>query len=307
MNKILVSPSSFGQCGLRPIEILKENGFEVIENPYGRKLTEAETKELANDVIGVVAGIENYDKEVLDHLSTLQCISRVGVGVDSIDLEYAKEKGVEVLNTPNGPTHAVAELSIALAFDLLRQVSYSDRMMRKGQWKKSIGRLIDKKKVGIIGLGRIGKAVATLYKALGCQVFAYDLFPDIEWCKTNDVHLKSMNDLLRESEIISIHVSSPSDGKAMIGEGEFSILRSDVILINLARGGVMDESYLYKFLQENPNANAALDVFGVEPYSGELLDLENIVFTPHLGSYAKEAKLGMEIQAVENLIEFLGS
>ena len=122
MHSILTSPSSFGQINNEPFDILKNNGFEIINNPYGRKLTEDEIIELARGSIGIVAGVEPITARVIDALSELKCISRVGVGMDSIDLEYAKSKGIIVVNTPNGPTRAVAEFSLSLTLSLLRKI-----------------------------------------------------------------------------------------------------------------------------------------------------------------------------------------
>jgi D-3-phosphoglycerate dehydrogenase len=305
MHKILVSPSSFGECGLEPFDLLKEVGFEIIPNPYGRKLSEDEIIEHASDITGVVAGVETYSRRVLDSLKYLKCISRVGVGVDSINLNYAKEKGVEVLITPEGPTQAVAELSLGLAMNLLRRISISDRNIRDGIWKKEVGNLLVNKTVGIIGLGRIGKRTATLYKALGCKVVAFDKFPDATWMESNEVQSVSLEQLCGDSEIITIHVPGMDNGKPLIASPELQTMKPATIIINLSRGGVVDEHDLFTYLKANPDSFAALDVFNKEPYTGPLITLDNIVLTPHLGSYAKEAKLNMEIDAVKNLIEFL--
>jgi D-3-phosphoglycerate dehydrogenase len=305
MHKILVSPSSFGECGSEPLELLKARGYEVILNPYGRKLSENEIIALASDITGVVAGVETYNEKILDKLTNLRCISRVGVGVDSINLAYAKEKGIEVLITPEGPTQAVAELSIGLAIDQLRRISVSDRRIRSGIWKKEIGNLINGKTVGIIGLGRIGKRTATLYKALGCHLIAFDKYPDLIWMEENEVSNVSFDQLLKTADIISIHVPGTEDGIPLISRSELEITKTGVIIINLSRGGVVDEMNLYEYLKNNPLSFAALDVFNIEPYNGPLAELENVILTPHLGSYASEAKLGMEIDAVKNLVEYL--
>lgn len=305
MTKVLLSPSSIGQCGSQPMDLLLKNGYEIIPNPFGRKLTPEETIELAKDAAGVVAGVETYDKSVLDSLPNLKCISRVGVGMDSIDLDYAKERGVIIKNTPFGPTKAVAELSIALAMSLLRNIGFSDRSIRAGVWKKSIGNLIEDKEVGILGLGRIGKATAKKYQALGCRVSAYDLYPDEEWMSENGVLPKSFNEVLKNSDLISIHVPGGGSVGAVIGRAELEIVKPNVVLINLARGGVVDEAALFDFLKKNDLAKAALDVFSEEPYSGPLTELENVVLTPHLGSYALEGKLAMEVDAVKNLMDTL--
>jgi D-3-phosphoglycerate dehydrogenase len=304
MNKILVSPSSFGECGSEPLDLLKKAGYEVVLNPYGRKLAEFETISLGLDVIGVVAGVETYNKHILEQLTQLKCISRVGVGIDSIDLDYTRKKNIELCITPNGPTQAVAELSLSLALNLLRRVGVSDRRIRQGVWKKETGNLILGKKVGIIGLGRIGKTTALIYKALGCSIIAYDKYADTKWMEENEVSNESFENVIKNADIISIHVPGLDNGKPLFNETELNNLKPGIILINLSRGGVVNEKALFTHLKNNPENFAALDVFITEPYKGELTELENVLLTPHLGSYAKEAKLGMEIDAVKNLLDF---
>jgi D-3-phosphoglycerate dehydrogenase len=301
--KILISPSSFGQCGDKPIRMLEERGFEVIINPYGRKLTEEETIELGKNCLGIVAGVENYNCKVLGELSSLRVISRVGVGIDAIDLECAKEKEIIIRNTPDGPTRAVAELTLALVMNLLRKVSLSDRRIRNGVWKKEIGNLIQNKVVGIIGLGRIGKAVAEIFKALGAKITAYDLYPDYDWAKAEDVNLVDMNTLLTKSDIITLHL--PRTEKPLFTTKEFELMKDSAYLINIARGGVVDEEALFNALNKGLIKGAAVDVFMKEPYDGKLKELDNVILTPHLGSYACESKLQMEIDAVINLLEEL--
>ena len=302
MTKVLLSPSSFGQCGLEPINIIKQQGFEVVYNPYGRKLSENEVIELAKDCIGIVAGVEPLTKKVIDALSSLKCISRVGVGMDSVDLEYAKQKGVVVVNTPDGPTRGVAELTLAMTLSLLRRIPQADADMKKEQWKKQIGNLIFEKQIGIIGLGRIGRMVAELFRGIGNPVIGYDLFPDKEWAKNKGVELKSFVEVVSQADILSLHIPANMDKTPVIGSKEINQMKSHAFLINLARGGVVDEEALYQSLKLNKIAGAAIDVFSREPYNGPLCELDNVVLTPHLGSYAIEGKLQMEIDAVNNLI-----
>lgn len=305
MNKVLVSPSSFGQCGIEPIQLLKENGFEIIINPYGRKLTETETIELGKDAIGIVAGVENLNKNVIDKLPNLRCISRVGVGMDSVDIEYANSKGINVVNTPDGPTRAVAELSVGLTMNLLRSISKADKNIKNQIWKKEIGYLIQDKIVGILGFGRIGRETAKLFQALGTKVIAYDLYPDIDFAKKYDIKIVMKEELFSESDIISIHVPGNKDKTAIVTKKELLLMKKNSFLVNVSRGGVVDEDDLYDILKNNQISGAACDVFTVEPYNGKLLELDNIILTPHLGSYAEEAKLKMEIDSVKNLINVL--
>lgn len=305
MNNILVSPSSFGQCGLEPLNLLIENKFEVISNPYGRKLTEDQVIKLASDCTGVVAGVEIYNKKVLDKLVNLKCISRVGVGMDNVDLEYAKQKGITVVNTPDGPTRAVAELTLAMTMSLLRRIPQANANLKQKKWKKEIGNLLFGKKIGIIGLGRIGRMVAEQFRSLGNQVIGFDLDPDSNWAQHNGVLLSDMDTLLKEADIITLHIPGNADRTPVIGPSKLSKCKAGAFLINAARGGVVDEDALYQALKLNKLKGAAVDVFSKEPYNGPLCELDNAILTPHLGSYASEGKLQMEIDAVKNLIQAL--
>ncbi len=305
MNKVLTSPSSMGQVGLEPFDLLKKNGYEVINNPYGRKLTEDEVIELAKDCIGIVAGVEPLTPKVMDALPRLKCISRVGVGMDSVDLEYAKKKGITVVNTPDGPTRGVAELTLAMALSLLRKIPQADAALKQKQWKKQIGNLILDKKIGIIGLGRIGRMVAELFRGIKNPVIGFDLYPDENWAKENGVELASFDEVLQTSDVITLHIPGNKDKTPVIGDNELSLMKDSAFLVNIARGGVVDEDALYNALLKGKLTGAAVDVFSQEPYTGKLCELENIVLTPHLGSYASEGKLQMEIDACQNLIDVL--
>jgi D-3-phosphoglycerate dehydrogenase len=303
--KILTSPSSFGQVGNEPVDLLVQNGYEVINNPYGRKLTEDEVIELAADCIGIVAGVEPLTAKVMDALPKLKCISRVGIGMDSVDLSYAAKKGIIVTNTPDGPTRAVAELTLAMTLALLRKIPQAHYDLKNKVWKKQVGNLVLNKVVGVVGLGRIGKLVSQLFRGIGNPVIGYDPYADKEWALNNGVEITDMETLLAKADILTIHVPGNEDGSAVIGVNELSMMKSGSFLINISRGGIVDEDALYNSLVANKLAGAAIDVFSTEPYAGPLCDLDNVVLTPHLGSYAEEGKLLMEIDAVKNLINTL--
>ena len=304
-KKVIITPSSFGKCGNQPIELLEKNKFEIILNPFGRKMTSDEVIKYGEGCIGIIAGVESLNSKVLTSLSALRCISRVGVGIDNIDLECANELGITVKFIPNVATQAVAELTIGLMFDVLRKISFRDREIRKGNWNKEMGFLFKDKKIGIIGLGRIGKTVAYLSRALGAVVFATDINPDINWAKKNKVKIVKFNDIFKESNIISIHISSSPNNLSFIGKKELSQMKKGSYLINLSRGGIVDEEALYYALKNNNIAGAAVDVFNQEPYNGKLKSLDNVVLSSHVGSYAKESRLKMEMESVKNLIDTL--
>lgn len=291
-----------GQCGSEPFDLLRKNGFEVINNPYGRKLTEDEVIELAKDCIGIVAGVEPLTARVMDDLPHLKCISRVGIGMDNVDLEYAKQKGIVVCNTPEGPTRGVAELTLAMTLSLLRRIPQADANLKQHKWKKQIGNLLLDKKIGVIGLGRIGKLVAELFRSLKNPVIGYDPFVNEAWAKENNVTIVSFEEILKQADIVTLHVPGNKDKTPVLGAEEIKMMKDGAFLINISRGGVVDEAALYDALKNGKLTGAAIDVFTQEPYNGPLCELDNIIMTPHLGSYAKEGKLQMEIDAVINFI-----
>ena len=305
MMKVLTSPSSMGQCGSEPFDLLRENGYEIINNPYGRKLTEDEGIEIAKDCVGIVAGVEPLTARVMDALPQLKCISRVGVGMDSVDVEYAKKKGIIVCNTPEGPTRGVAELTLAMTLSLLRKIPQADAAMHQHQWKKKIGNLFLDKTVGVIGLGRIGRLVSELFRGLKNPVIGYDPYANREWAEQNGVEIKSFKEVLGEADIVTLHIPGNKDKSPVLTAEELSWMKDGAFLINIARGGVVDEDALYAALKSGKLAGAAVDVYTKEPYDGPLCDLDNIILTPHLGSYAKEGKLKMEVDACQNLIDAL--
>jgi D-3-phosphoglycerate dehydrogenase len=305
--KVLLSPSSFGDCGDDPVDLLRENGYEVVPNPYGRRLTAQEVVDLAAGCIAIVAGVEPLNAEVLRQLPSLKCISRVGVGMQNVDLDAAGELGIAVRNTPDGPTRPVAELTLALALALLRRVPQADHNLRNGIWQKEMGNLLYGKTVGVIGAGRIGRCAAELFLGVGCQVVVADPAPEQAWLGSHGIELLPLDDLLARSDIVSLHLSLPSESGPILGPSEFERMKPTAYLLNLARGDALDENALHEALVSGGIAGAALDVFTDEPYSGKLTGLDQVVLTPHIGSYAKEARLAMEVQAVQNLLDVLSN
>ena len=299
MKKIAISTTSFAKYNNCPLNLCTEKGYEVVLNPHGRKVRPDELIELAKDAVGLIAGTESITEEVLVKLPSLKVISRCGAGIDNVNLDATKRLGVRVFNTPGAPTLAVAELTVGLILDLLRKVSQMDRDMRNKQWKKRMGNLLRDKRVGIKGFGRVGKKVAVLLKPFGCEIAYADPFVEDGLLGHRCLRLE---DLLRWADIITIHISV---SEKLIGEKEFQLIRKGAYLVNTSRGGVVDESIMYKYLKSGYLAGAALDVFEEEPYTGPLKELDNVILTPHIGSYAKEARIEMERQAVMNLLKGL--
>ena len=298
--KIVITTSSFATYDSSPLDELGKNQIDYTINPYGRKLTKDEVIDLAKDADGLVAGTEPLNEGVLQNLPELKVISRCGAGLDNVDLEKAKELNIKVFSTPYGPTLAVAELTLGLMLDLLRKITAMDRELRKGLWKKQMGNLLTGKKVGIWGFGRIGQKVAQVLTPLGVEIAYYDI-RTVEGA----IPLMSKNELLLWADIITLHCSANADGKHAIGEAELKLMKDNAWLINASRGGLVNETALYSALQKGNLAGAALDGFENEPYTGPLCELDNVILTPHIGSYAKEGRIQMEMQAVRNLINGL--
>ena len=303
--KILISTSSFAQFDDSPLKLLRENNIQYELNPYGRTLTKPEVNQLLEGKIGIVAGTEILDKEIMERFSDLRVISRVGVGMDSVDLQTAAAQNIKVFCTPDGPTQAVAELTLGLILNLMRQISAQDRMIRNQRWKKVMGSLLQGKKIGILGLGKIGKRVATLAKAFGCSVVAYDVKPDIKWCEDNGVLSLKLTDLLASSDIVTIHLPLLESTRNLINHTALSRMKSSALLVQVSRGGIVDESAVCDALKAKKLAGAAFDVFDSEPYVGPLTEFDNVILSPHIGSYARESRIEMEIEAVTHLINAL--
>jgi D-3-phosphoglycerate dehydrogenase len=304
--KIVISSSSFGKVDGSAIETLKKAGFTAVLNQYNRKPTEEEFIELMDkDIVGLIAGTEKITEKVLQNATSLKVISRYGVGLDNIDLEAAKRRGIIVCTTPDAPTQAVAELTLALILNLYRGIGEVDRNLRSDKWTPLMGRLLSGKTLGIIGLGRIGKALVKLVQPFELKIMGHEPYPDSDFVSFYRVELSSLEKLLSESDIISLHVPLTDETYHLIDKKELALMKIGAIIVNTARGSLIDEGALIEALEKGLIGGAALDVFENEPYHGKLKDFDNVLLTPHIGTYAKETRIKMEREAVENLLNVL--
>jgi D-3-phosphoglycerate dehydrogenase / 2-oxoglutarate reductase len=302
---ILISTSSFGRQDRQPLDVLEASGVRYQLNPYGRKLKPEETMALLEGVDGLIAGTELLDRHILEQAHRLKVISRVGTGLDNVDLAAAQELDIQVYNTPDAHVDAVAELTLAGMLDVLRQVSYADRQVRQGQWNKPMGLLLRGKTIGIIGLGRIGKAVVRLLQPFGVTVLAYEPYPDHDFAQQYGVAFYGLEDVLGQADVVSLHLSYSAANRNLLDAPRLAQMKPGAFLVNCARGGLVDEDALYEALGDGRLSGAFVDTFAQEPYQGPLAELENIVLTTHIGSYAAEVRLRMEMEAVENLVKGL--
>ncbi len=303
MKKILITTSSFDLTNFKENETLIKEKFDLQLNPFGKKMTEDQINNLLDEnVIAMIAGTEPLTESVLSKAKSLKVIVRCGIGMDNVDMNIAKKMGIQVFNTPDAPTRSVAELTLAHILSLLRRIAESDKMIRGGEWKPLMGSLLHEQTVGVIGYGRIGKMVSKLLLAFGAKVLVYDIFANEN---TDEVSFVNKEQILKESDIITLHMPYSAENHHFIDNSAFSIIKNSAIIVNVSRGGLIDDVALYKAIKGKKIAGAALDCFEEEPYNGPLINFENVLLTAHMGSYAKQSRIQQEVDSCNTLIRGL--
>lgn len=293
---IQVTTSTFGTHAPELLPRITTAGFEVRLNPYGRRLTKPEAIDLFDvAVVGVLAGLEPLDRDVLSG-SSLKVVSRVGSGLANVDLEAAADLGITVCSTPDGPTTAVAELTLGALLSLLRNISDMNVALHNGEWSKIVGRELRDRKVAVLGLGRIGSRVAELCLAFGATVYGIDPTP---FAVPPGVVLSGLEQALDRVDVLCVHASGED---CLIGATEIARMPPGSLLLNASRGGVVGEEAVRSALQSGHLGGAWLDVFVDEPYTGPLAHMSETLLTPHVGSYTQETRRRMETLAVDNLL-----
>ncbi|NLW01231.1 MAG: phosphoglycerate dehydrogenase [Clostridiales bacterium] len=306
--KILVSATTFSrEITPEAWEALERFATDIVVNPYDRPLTENELIELLEGVDGFIAGVDNISAEVIAHApDSLKVISRYGVGYDQVDIKACGQRGIIVTNTPEVNAESVADLAFGLMLSVARKIVLADRQTRQGGWPKTTGIELYNKTLGIIGLGAIGKRVARRAKGFSMKVLAYDPWIDESYCEQHQITISSFEDILSCSDFISLHMPLTADTRHIINSETINRMKDGVILINTARGGLIDEQAVYSALKSGKLGGFGLDVFEVEPPGSSLFfELDNTVVTPHMASSTNEAINGMGKQAVQNLIDVL--
>jgi D-3-phosphoglycerate dehydrogenase len=304
--KVVITPRTFGKMDPTPMEMLQERGYELTLNTSGRVLEEEELINLLEDADGLIVGLDPVTEKVLKSAKKLKVISKFGVGIDNIDLDAATRMGILVTNTPGANSSAVAELAFGLMLDLARHISESDRSIRRGQWKSYRGFELNGKTLGIIGTGRIGRELAKRARCFNMLLICHDIEEDHDWASQIGAKYLPLHDVLKNSDIVSLHIPLNNETYHIISAPELQMMREGAILINTARGGLIDENALYEALKDNQLAGAGLDVLETEPpEDSPLMDLENVVLTSHIGAHTVEANRAMGIMASQNVIEAL--
>jgi len=306
MPKALITTVPFGDKNHLPIELLEAAGIEYLINPVGRKLKEDELAEMVSDFDVLIAGTEPITEKVLNSASRLKLISRVGIGLDSVDLLAARRRGVLVSYTPDAPAPAVAELTFGLMLSLLRSVHIANAQIHRGEWHRNFGRRIEEVSIGVIGIGRIGRQLLDLLVGFSPQrVLVNDLMPDFHSAHKLNLEWTDKETIYKEADIITLHVPLTNSTRNMIRYEQLRTMKPDVLLINTSRGGIINEHDLARILEEGYLGGAAIDVFEKEPYSGQLSKIEKCLLTSHMGSMSIDCRTRMEIEATEEAIRYL--
>lgn len=303
MNKapVAITIRSFDQYG-RAMKKLNDE-FEIVYiNSTGLRLSENDLMSALKNAEYVIAGTEVFSKKVIEASTNLKVISRVGVGIDNIDLTTAENLRISILNTPDAPGLSVAEHTLALLLTILKNIPKYNNQMRSGNSTVEPGLMLSGKTVGIVGLGRIGYRVATMLAALGCTIHYYDPYiqsnPPSKW-----IGMSSLENLVNSVEVVSLHTAPQKEGTAIFDNRIFAQCKKGVIVINTARGSLIDEKALANALDAGIVTAAGLDVFPTDPYEGELLKYPQVIVTPHVASNTIESRQQMEMEAVEHIID----
>ncbi|RHX91197.1 dehydrogenase [Leptospira yasudae] len=310
LNKIFISTYPFGFYDPQPMEILNETGWEIITNPLKRKLTPLEVSEFAKDVDGIIAGTEDL-APLIHKNKNLKIISRVGIGLDSVPLNLCKERGIAVAYTPDAVTMAVVELTIGLMVSVTRKVFLAHHELKAGGWSRFTGKRLGESTIGIIGAGRVGLNVIRILSEFKPKMILINDLKDkkkevSELLDSKKVSYRFVEkeEIYSASDVVSLHIPLSHKTKNLIGKKELNLFSKDSFLINTARGGIVNESDLYDALKSSRIGGAAIDVFEIEPYKGNLMELDNIILTQHMGSCSYDCRLLMERGSAEEIIRF---
>lgn len=303
--KIVVTPRGFAKCGLHNVKKIEDAGFTLEYNDTGLAYTKEEFYEKTSDADGVIVGVETVDKDYIDAHPKLKAIVKFGVGTDNIDVDYCSKKGIFVGRTVGSNSRSVAETAMSFIFADSKNLYESISDTRAKGWSKMTGYEIGGKVIGIVGLGAIGKKVAQMSSALGMEVLVYD-----PYLTDSEVGVfVSFEELLKRSDFVSLHIPLTAQTVDFITLKELELMKDTAVLINTARGGIVNEKDLYSALKNNIIKAAYFDVLSSEPPQKDepLMTLNNFYLTPHIASRSKEAEKNTADMATEFIIKALES
>jgi D-3-phosphoglycerate dehydrogenase len=305
--RLLVTPTSYGKNDARLKTELEAQVSEVIYNPTGKPLSSIEVAQLLPGIDGYIAGLDAIDANALKTADQLKVICRYGVGVDNVDLDAAREKGIIVTNTPGANSVSVAELALGLILALARQIPDAVEAVHQGKWPRYSGISLEGKTIGILGLGAIGKQLARRLKGFDCKILAFDPYADAAFANENQIELSSMEEVIVKSDFLSLHLPLLPETRGLVNDTFLNRMKQGSFLINTSRGEVVDEDALLRALQSSHIKGAGLDAFTVEPPDPKnpLLNLPQVIATPHLGAQTDGATSNMGWFAMRDCLAVL--
>jgi D-3-phosphoglycerate dehydrogenase len=306
-DKVLVTATNYSKYCAPAKALLESRGFEIVENEFGRPMTFEELKERVPEVCAVVVGVDTWNERVFELAPKLKIMGRFGIGVDNIDLAAAKKHGIKVMNARGVNADSVAEYTIALILSVLRNVVVMDRSTRGGQWVRGMAHTIRGKKVGLVGFGAISQYLAKLLSGFGAELYACDMYPNREAAACLGVAITDLDSILRECDIVSLHVPGTPETTKLIGAKQFAMMKPNAVLINTARGQVVDQASLVAALKEKRIAGAGLDVFESEPTaaSNPLFGLDNVVVGPHTAAETYETYEAVSMATAKAILDVM--
>ena len=303
MGRVLVTPTTLATGQGEYLEVLQRAGFEIVFPSRTEQLTEADLLQELPNIDATIAGSEPYTRRVMEASPQLRVIARAGVGFDSVDIAAATEHGVAVTITPGANHDAVAEHTIAFLLALAKELVHQDRTTRQGLWRRQPNAPLRGQTLAIIGLGRIGKAVAVRAAALGMRLIAYEPVPDHDFCAQWHVELVPLDMALEQGDFVTLHLPLTEETRHLIRNETLRLMKPTAFLVNTARGGLVKEADLLPALAQRRIAGAALDVFESEPArSNPLFDLDNVIVTPHTAGVDRQSVADMALQAAQAIV-----
>ena len=308
MTRVLITPRSFVQSGQKALQLLEEEGYELILNESGKTFTEEEMIGQCSDIDALIVGIDPVTENVMNRAARLKAISKYGAGLDNVDIGAANARGIRIDKAAGTNATSVAELAVGLFFSLARWIPLIASKNKAGGWERKRGIELKGKTVGIIGMGNIGKEVARMCFGLGMKIMAYDpyILPEDQALKDYSIRLEGLPVIFGQADFISMHLPLTDETRDMVNRKTLAMMKKTAFLVNTSRGELIDEPALFDALETGEIAGAASDVFSKEPPGDNpILALDNFILTSHIGAFTLEANEKMAMVSAQNLIRMM--
>ena len=305
-GKILITPRSYGKTDPSLFDKLERAGYEIVRNDTGGIMTKEQMIEKIAPCVGVILGVDPFDADVIAAAPNLRAVAKYGVGVDNIDMGACEARSIKVSRTVGANAEAVADYAMALMLSLARKVIPIDKKCRAGDWSKVSTSDVSRKTLGLFGLGAIGKNVAKRAQGFSMKVLAYDVYWDADYAEENGIEYAKPDAIFEQADFVSLHLPLMNSTKNFVDKKRLASMKNDAILINTARGGLIDEDALLEELKSGRLGGAGLDAFAVEPPENkEWFEMDNVVIGSHCAASTTGATNNMSAMATDNVLRDL--